>query len=75
MHGDEDEAAREDRARSHPTRTAILSLFDEGEAELTVAQVHSQLDGEPNLRDLYYHLRVLVACRLLSEEDGLYTLP
>jgi hypothetical protein len=75
MPGDEDETAREDRARSHPSRAAILFLFDDGEAELTAAQVHAGLEGEPSLRDLYYHLRVLLACRLLAEEDGLYALP
>lgn len=74
MHWNEDETAREDRARIHPSRAAILFVFDESEAELTAAQVHAKLDGEPSLRNLYYHLRVLVACGLLAEEDGLYAL-
>jgi DNA-binding transcriptional ArsR family regulator len=74
MHEEEEEAARERRARSHSTRAAILSVLDEDEVELTATQIRAQLEGEMSLRDLYYHLRVLVACRLITEDVGVYRL-
>lgn len=72
MHGAEDEAEREERARTHPTRAAILALFAEDDTELSAAEIRSRLSGETSLRDLYYHLRVLVACRLLAESGDRY---
>jgi DNA-binding transcriptional ArsR family regulator len=74
MHEEEEEAARERRARSHSTRAEILSVLADDEVELTATEIRAQLDCEVSLRDLYYHLRVLVACRLISEDVGVYRL-
>jgi DNA-binding transcriptional ArsR family regulator len=77
MHEEEEEAARERRARSHSMRVAILAVLareDHEDRELDVSQIRDELDGDLPLRNLYYHLRVLKACRLVEEDGGRYGL-
>jgi Fe2+ or Zn2+ uptake regulation protein len=73
MH-DEGEEARERRVQSHSTRAAILDLLARDDRELTVTQIRDELSGDTNLRDVYYHLRVLRASKLLTLEKGFYKL-
>jgi DNA-binding transcriptional ArsR family regulator len=74
MHSDGEEAAYEGRARSNAARVAILGLLGQGERELSAPQIHSRLSGDLTPRTVEYHLRVLEACDLITEEDGRYRL-
>lgn len=76
MYGEEDEAARERRARSHSARAAILTLLATSERALTATQIRAALPGGLNLpaRNVYYHLRVLESHRLIVEHEGFYKL-
>jgi len=71
---DEGREARERRARSHSTRVAILALLAKGDRELTEGEVRAELPDTLTLRNLYYHLQVLVASRLIVEDEGRYRL-
>jgi Fe2+ or Zn2+ uptake regulation protein len=74
MHEEAEEAARERRARSHSTRVAILALLAEDDRALTVPQIRAELPGDPTLRDVYYHLRVLEVTHLLARDGERYRL-
>lgn len=74
MHDDEEGAARERRARSHSARVAILAVLATDGCELTAPQIRAELSDDLTLRSLYYHLRVLEACDLITESDGCYML-
>ncbi|HET8862722.1 MAG TPA: helix-turn-helix domain-containing protein [Solirubrobacterales bacterium] len=74
MHEEEEEAARERRARSHSTRVAILALLAEDDRELTVPQIRAELPDSFTLRNIYYHLRVLEVSHLLARDGSRYRL-
>jgi Fe2+ or Zn2+ uptake regulation protein len=74
MHEEEEEAARERRARSHSARIMILGLLAKGERKLSAEQIRAELSGDVTLRSLYYHLRVLETTNLIDEEGGSYKL-
>jgi predicted transcriptional regulator len=74
MYEEEEEAARERRARSHSTRVAILVLFEEDDRELTVPEIRVELPGDLTLRSLYYHLRVLEVSHLIARDGDCYRL-
>lgn len=74
MHEEEEEAARERRARSHSARIAILGVLAKGERELTAPQLRTELSGDITLRSLYYHLQVLEASNLIVEDGDRYRL-
>lgn len=62
--------SREERARRHPVRAAILALLD-GEGDgLTAQQVRDRLPDDRPLAALAYHLRVLVGVDLVRAGDG-----
>jgi predicted transcriptional regulator len=71
---DEGEDAREERVRSHWTRSALLALLAEGERKLSPGEIRAELPGEPDLRSVYYHLRVLEASELIEREGDRYKL-
>jgi hypothetical protein len=74
MHGGEEEAARERRARNHWARAEILALLGGNEQGLMLAQIRAALARDLSLRNVYYHLGVLESCRLIVEQDGRYRL-
>lgn len=74
MHGEEEEAARERRVRSHTARASILALLGTNEQELTEDQIRAGLGEDLTARNVSYHLRVLMANRLVVEEEGRYRL-
>jgi Fe2+ or Zn2+ uptake regulation protein len=69
-----DEEAREERVRSHSTRSALLNLLAEKERKLTAKEIRAELPGEPDLRSVYYHLRVLEASDLIARDGDRYKL-
>lgn len=71
---DEGKEAREERARSHSARVAILGLLARKDRGLTPPQIKAELPGRPTLRNVYYHLRILKASRLVVENEGAYKL-
>lgn len=73
MYGD-GEDAREMGVRSHSARAEILDLLARDGAELTTTEIRSTLSTEPNLRSVYYHLRVLTASKLIVVDGGRYKL-
>ena len=72
MHEDGEEGAPGGRGGSNAARIAILGLLGQDECELSAPQIHSEFGGEMTLRSVRYHLRVLEACDLISEENGRY---
>lgn len=74
MHDEAEEAAREQRARSHSTRVAILTLLGEGGRELTGPQIRAELPDDFALGNIYYHLRVLEVSHLLARDGSRYRL-
>lgn len=70
----EGEDAREERVLSHSTRSALLALLAEGERKLSAGQIRTELPGEPDLRNVYYHLRVLEATGLIERDGDRYKL-
>lgn len=71
---DEGKEAREQRARGHLVRVAILALLAKDSRELTAAQIRTEVPDDPTLRNVYYHLRILEASRLVAEDEGRYRL-
>lgn len=71
---DEGNEGRERRARSHLVRVAILAVLAKDDRELTAAQVRAKLAGNPPLRNVHYHLRILKASRLVIENGDCYKL-
>lgn len=72
--GEEGEAAREQRVRSHSARATILTLLAKDGRELTAPQIKAELSERLTLRDLYYHLRVLEVSHLLKRDGSRYKL-
>lgn len=75
MEDEGEKAERERRGRSHSRRLAILAVLPQDGGKLTAAQIRAELPDNPPLGDVKYHLRVLDKTRLVSEDDGLYSLP
>jgi predicted transcriptional regulator len=71
---DEGKEAREQRARSHLVRVAILALLAEDDRQRTVVQIRAELPGGLTLRNVHYHLKILEASRLVVEDRGCYRL-
>lgn len=71
---DEGEDAQEERVRSHSTRAALLALLADDERRLTAGQIRAELPGAPDLRNVYYHLRVLEASDLIVRDGDRYKL-
>jgi predicted transcriptional regulator len=67
-------ANREDAARQHPLRTAILALLAESEEAMSLSQIQAELPHDPALGAVTYHLRVLGEIDLVIATDGHYKL-
>lgn len=59
---------RQERARNHPLRQAILALLalDDGDREMTHGEMRAELPDAPTLSVVAYHLMVLHAAELVS---------
>lgn len=68
------EDAEEERVRSHSTRAALLALLAGDERGLSAREIRIELPGEPDLRSVYYHLRVLEASDLVVRDGDRYKL-
>jgi Helix-turn-helix domain len=75
MYDEGGKEAREERARSHLARVAILGLLAGEDRGLTPPQIRSLLPDGATLRNVHYHLRILTASRLVVEDKGTYRLP
>jgi repressor of nif and glnA expression len=73
MFGEEGDA-REGRAQSHSVRAAILALLATDGCKMTAPQIRVELPGDPTLRSVHYHLRILGARGLVVEDGGFYEL-
>jgi predicted transcriptional regulator len=71
---DKGEDAREERVQSHSTRAALLTLLSGDGSELSVEEIRAELPDEPDLRNVYYHLRVLEASDLVEKDGERYKL-
>ncbi len=74
MHDEGEEGERDRRGRGHSRRAAILAVLSEAARELTPVQIQAELPDAPSLGNINYHLRVLEKARLVSENDGCYSL-
>lgn len=59
-------ADRQDQARRHPLRLAVLAILASG--PLAVSEIASELPRTPGLALLRYHLGVLRRAELVSEK-------
>lgn len=71
---DEGEDAQEERVRCHSERAALLDLLAEDDRELSTEEIRAELPGDPDLRNVYYHLRVLEASDLVARVGDRYKL-
>jgi Fe2+ or Zn2+ uptake regulation protein len=71
---DDEEDAQEERVRSHSARAAVLDLLAEDKRELSPAEIRAELPGNPDLRSVYYHLRVLEEADLVAGDGDRYKL-
>jgi DNA-binding transcriptional ArsR family regulator len=67
-------ASRENSARTHPTRAAILALLAKDEQMMSALQIRAGLPSDPARAAIAYHLKVLEETRLVSSADGYYKL-
>jgi repressor of nif and glnA expression len=68
-------ANREDAARQHPLRAAILALLAKDGRAMSAAQIRAELAHDPALAAVAYHLKVLGEIDLVCSTDGYYELP
>lgn len=67
-------ANREDAAREHPMRAAILALLAKDGRTMSTSEIHAELPHEPGLAAVTYHLQVLEQTTLVIAADGYYKL-